>query len=157
VCGGRRLNHLGVEDAKGIYIEPTVIRLTDFDALKNLKLIQEEIFFPLLPIVRIDSRPEASQDKKLTKDQIRLDKMLRIITTNPFGLRVSFWSRSHAIIRKVISSVHNCGLLRVNCRHVDFSLYLATHGGTGKTGGPHGEMNYIWQKTSHLQGVSVKL
>ena len=34
-----------------------------------------------------------------------------------------------------------------------FSYYLSTHGGTRKSGGPFGEMNYFWQKTSHLQGI----
>jgi hypothetical protein len=35
------------------------------------------------------------------------------------------------------------------------SYYLSTHGGIKKTGGPFGEMNYIWQKTTHLQGISL--
>jgi CRP-like cAMP-binding protein len=33
--------------------------------------------------------------------------------------------------------------------------YLAGHGGTGLTGGPHGELHYPMLRTTHLQGVSV--
>ena len=51
--------------------------------------------------------------------------------------------------------IHNSGLLRINSRHAGFSPYIATHGGTGKSGGPYGEMNYVWEKTTHLQGVSL--
>ena len=35
------------------------------------------------------------------------------------------------------------------------SMYLSSHGGVGKTGGPYGEMNFIWLKTSHMQGISL--
>ena len=80
--------------------------------------------------------------------------MIRIARSNEYGLRTSVWVSSNYYIRKFIKNIDNSGLLRINSRHVDFSLYLGTHGGTGKTGGPFGEMNYVWQKTSHLQGIS---
>jgi hypothetical protein len=42
----------------------------------------------------------------------------------------------------------------VNDSHVGSVPYLATHGGTGRTGGPFGELNYAVFRTSHLQGIS---
>ena len=49
----------------------------------------------------------------------------------------------------------NGGLLKINDSHIGFVPYLATHGGTGRTGGPFGELNYPILRTSHLHGVSV--
>jgi hypothetical protein len=56
-------------------------------------------------------------------------------------------------MRKFAKQLDNCGILRINLRHVGFSYYISTHGGTKRSGGPYGEMNYFWQRTSHLQGV----
>ena len=81
--------------------------------------------------------------------------MTDIVNNHQYGLRLSLWMSSVKYLRKFIKQLGNSGLLRVNSRHVGFSYYLSTHGGVGKTGGPFGEMNYIWQKTSHLQGVSI--
>jgi hypothetical protein len=66
------------------------------------------------------------------------------------------WVKSKDYIEKFSKSINNCGLLRINSRHVGFSLLIATHGGTGKSGGPFGGMNYICEKSSHLQGISIK-
>ena len=54
-----------------------------------------------------------------------------------------------------MNNLSKSGILRINSRHVNFSSYLATHGGLKLSGGPFGEMNYVWQKTSTLQGVSI--
>ena len=49
----------------------------------------------------------------------------------------------------------NAGLLKVNESHISFAPPLATHGGTGRTGGPHGEMHYPILRTSHMQGAAI--
>ena len=54
-----------------------------------------------------------------------------------------------------MQSIDRSGLLRINSKHIGVSTYLSSHGGIGKTGGPYGEMNYIWLKTSHMQGISL--
>ncbi len=155
ITGGQRLNHLGMPDGKGIYLEPTLLRIANVDKLEEYQLMQEEIFFPLLPLVRVGGKPVATSHKHLTKNEVIFEKMVYLVNANPYGLRASVWCRSDSTVRRFIAQIHNCGLLRINCRHVDFSLFLATHGGTHRTGGPHGELNYVWQKTTHLQGVSV--
>jgi hypothetical protein len=55
----------------------------------------------------------------------------------------------------MVTRVHNGGLLKVNDSHIGFVPFLATHGGTGLTGGPFGELNYPLLRTSHLQGISI--
>lgn len=145
LIGGERVNHLGVEDGKGPYIRPALLSIEDDEKAKDMRCVKEENFFPLLPLVKING----SSDKEI------FDKMIKLVSSNEYGLRISIWVRSYYYVRRFIRYVSNSGLLRINSRHVGFSLFLSTHGGTGKTGGPFGEMNYVWQKTTHLQGISL--
>jgi hypothetical protein len=80
--------------------------------------------------------------------------MTDFVNDHSFGIRTSLWISSARYLRKFAKQLDNCGTLRINSRHIAFSPYLSTHGGTRRSGGPFGEMNYFWQKTSHLQGVS---
>lgn len=143
--GGDRIDHNGIPSQNGPYLNPTVISFEDNTDLWGIKCLREENFFPLLPLVRIDSSSDAAI----------FDSMVELLNRNEYGLRTSVWVRSNLYTRKFVRHIHNSGLLRINSRHVDFSLYLSTHGGTGRTGGPYGEMNYLWQKTTHLQGISL--
>jgi hypothetical protein len=59
------------------------------------------------------------------------------------------------VITRFADEVHNAGLIKVNDSHIGFAPVLATHGGTGLTGGPYGELHYPALRTSHLQGASV--
>ena len=142
LCGGERANHLGQLDPNGFYIRPTVLAVHDDGAARSMRCLREEIFFPLLPLVKVSG-----------DDQQIFQKMIEISNANEYGLRTSVWVTSGFYMRRFAKLLDNSGLLRINSRHVGFSPYLATHGGLGKTGGPFGEMNYMWQKTSHLQGV----
>jgi acyl-CoA reductase-like NAD-dependent aldehyde dehydrogenase len=145
VQGGERVDYKGNKDDKGAFIVPAVLSIEDSERAVEMDVVKEENFFPLLPLVRV----------KGVSDEDIFKKMINIANSNEYGLRTSIWVKSSLYIRKFIRQMHNSGLLRINSRHVDFSLYLSTHGGTGKTGGPYGEMNYIWQKTTHLQGISL--
>ena len=104
--------------------------------------INEEIFFPLLPLVKVKG-----------SDEDIFDEMTGMVNAHNYGLRTSLWISSGKFARKFVKQLDNCGILRINSRHAGFSYYISTHGGTGRSGGPYGEMNYFWQKTSHLQGV----
>jgi acyl-CoA reductase-like NAD-dependent aldehyde dehydrogenase len=142
VCGGERADHLGKPDEKGAYIQPTLIRIDDIENAKKMLCINEEIFFPLLPLIKIGG----------SDDEI-FAKMVEMVNLHNYGLRTSLWISSGTFTRKFAKQLDNCGILRINSRHAGFSYYISTHGGTGRSGGPFGEMNYFWQKTSHLQGV----
>ncbi len=143
VCGGKRVNHRDEEDKNGMYVRPTILEIDDRAVpLQELRCVNEEIFFPLLPLVIVSGND----------DEI-FAKMIRLVNFHRFGLRASLWVRSPRYLRKFSKELDNCGILRINSRHVGFSPYISTHGGTSMSGGPFGEMNYFWQKTSHLQGV----
>ncbi|MFH0763212.1 MAG: aldehyde dehydrogenase family protein [Candidatus Omnitrophota bacterium] len=142
ICGGKRMNHQGKLDENGSYIQPTLIRIDDVDKAKTMMCINEEIFFPLIPLIKINGSEEDI-----------FNKMVEMVNTHNYGLRVSLWISSGTYTRKFAKQLDNCGILRINLRHVGFSYYISTHGGTKRSGGPYGEMNYFWQRTSHLQGV----
>jgi acyl-CoA reductase-like NAD-dependent aldehyde dehydrogenase len=74
---------------------------------------------------------------------------------NKYGLRLSAWVKDSKYVRKFAKDFSYSGLLRINSRHVGFSIGLSTHGGIKLSGGPFGGMNYVWEKTSHLQGISI--
>jgi acyl-CoA reductase-like NAD-dependent aldehyde dehydrogenase len=142
ICGGKRINHLGKLDEKGFYIQPTLIRIDDIEKAKNMLCIKEEIFFPLIPLIKVSG-----------SDEEIFNKMVDMVDVHNYGLRTSLWISSGKFTRKFAKELDNCGILRINSRHAGFSYYISTHGGTKRSGGPFGEMNYFWQKTSHLQGV----
>ncbi|MCM8796234.1 MAG: aldehyde dehydrogenase family protein [Candidatus Omnitrophica bacterium] len=149
LCGGSRIDYKGNIDQNGIYIQPTVIVIEDDKKAFDLKCVRDENFFPLLPIIKVSSDKQGK-----AKDKVIFNKMINIADLNEYGLRVSAWVSSYTYIRKFIKYLES-GLLRINSRHVDFSYYLPAQGGIRKTGGPFGEMNYVWQKTTHLQGISL--
>ena len=142
ICGGKRVNYLGELDNKGSYVQPTLIQIEDVEKAKKMLCINEEIFFPLLPLIKASGSNEEI-----------FNKMVDMVNDHNYGLRVSLWVKSGKFTRKFAKELDNCGILRINARHAGFSHYISTHGGTNRSGGPFGEMNYFWQKTSHLQGV----
>jgi acyl-CoA reductase-like NAD-dependent aldehyde dehydrogenase len=144
LCGGRRIELDGSPSPSGLFVEPTVVRLDGLEASRRVRCVGEETFFPLLPVVVLDPRP----------DDALLDEVLETMNGNPFGLRNSFWTGSDRIVDAVSRRVLNGGLLQINESHLGVSPYLATHGGTGQTGGPFGELNYPMLRTSHLQGIN---
>lgn len=142
IYGGERVNHLNQEDKKGMFIRPALLQIDNFEKALEMQCLKEEIFFPLLPLIKISG----------SDDEI-FQKMAYAADAHGYGLRTSLWISSAKYLRKFLKQLNNCGIFRINSRHAGFSHYLSTHGGTRKSGGPFGEMNYFWQKTSHLQGI----
>jgi acyl-CoA reductase-like NAD-dependent aldehyde dehydrogenase len=151
LCGGERVNHRNIPDKSGIFITPAVLEVEEIEAALTMKCFTEENFFPLIPIIRVKGNAVSEEEK----DETIFKKMVSLANGHQYGLRLSAWVISKEYIEKFSEYLHNSGLLRINSRHVGFSMGLASHGGTKKSGGPFGEMNYIWQKTSHLQGISL--
>jgi acyl-CoA reductase-like NAD-dependent aldehyde dehydrogenase len=144
LCGARRVDVNGEESTRGMFCEPTVIRIDGLERAGGLSCVREETFFPLMPVIV----PGPSPDDRLFED------MVEFINGNKYGLRNSIWTGDERIARRFADSITNGGQLRVNDSHIGFSPVLATHGGTGQTGGPYGELNYLGLRTSHLQGIS---
>ncbi|MEV7320801.1 aldehyde dehydrogenase [Streptomyces sp. NPDC093970] len=146
VCGGRRLDvHGRPDDTRGLFLEPTVLRVNGLKTARDLDAVRHETFFPLLPVVV----PEQADDDEL------LVTVADFVNGNEYGLRNSLWSGSERTVDAFLRRIRNGGLLKVNDSHIGFLPLLPTHGGTGLTGGPGGEANYPILRTSHLQGVSV--
>ncbi|MDD4165420.1 MAG: aldehyde dehydrogenase [Endomicrobiaceae bacterium] len=152
LCGGKRVDHNGIENKKGLYFQPTLISIdSDNQSLLDIKCVKEENFFPVIPVIKVKS----TKNNKFDRDKDIFEQMIYFAEKNEYGLRASVWVQSAYYTRQFMKYLDKSGLLRINSKHVEVSSYLASHGGIGKTGGPHGEMNYVWQKTSHLQGISL--
>lgn len=145
LCGGERWDHTGKPSKYGTYLAPTVIRVEDENA-DRFKCIREENFFPLIPLVKVGT--QSGDDEEIFRT------MMRFVNTNRYGLRSSVWAQSPRYIRRFAAHIDNSGTLRINSKHIAFSAFLGTHGGTRLSGGPYGEINYVWEKTSHMQGIS---
>jgi acyl-CoA reductase-like NAD-dependent aldehyde dehydrogenase len=145
ICGGQRIELDGTRSDTGVFLEPTVLRVNGLSKARSLDAVRHETFFPLLPMIV----PEYEEDEAL------LRSMVEFINANEYGLRNSVWARSPEIIESCVAGIRNGGLLKVNDTHIGFVPYLASHGGTGLTGGVFGEANYPILRTSHLQGVCI--
>ncbi|MEV8021856.1 aldehyde dehydrogenase [Streptomyces sp. NPDC086554] len=145
VHGARRLEVDGSVSDTGPFLEPTVLRVNGLDGCRDVAAVDEETFFPLLPVVVPE--PEA--------DDVLLARVIDHVNTNRYGLRNSLWATDSSVVDEFVRRVGNGGMLKVNDSHIGFVPYLPSHGGTGLTGGVFGEANYLMLRTSHLQGVSI--
>jgi acyl-CoA reductase-like NAD-dependent aldehyde dehydrogenase len=145
VAGGERIDQDGLADPSGLFLQPTVLRVDGLALADDLRAVRRETFFPMLPVVV----------PKLADDTALFDEVLRFLNANPYGLRNSAWIGDPDLVDEFCTRMTNGGLLKVNDSHVGFVPGLATHGGTGLTGGPFGECNYPILRTSHMQGISI--
>lgn len=143
LAGGRRVDIRGEPAFDGFFFEPTVVRVDGLEAADTLGCVREETFFPLLPLVI----------PKEAADDVLLEAVTDFMNRNPFGLRNSVWANDPAVLEAFAERVHNGGQIKFNESHIGFSPYVATHGGTGLTGGAFGELNYVALRTSHLQAL----
>ncbi|RKT53617.1 aldehyde dehydrogenase family protein [Saccharothrix australiensis] len=144
VCGGRRLTLAGTPHPAGPFLEPTLLRVDGLGTAAGLSAVREETFFPLLTLVV--PHPEAD-DGRLLSD------VIGFLNRNRYGLRNSLWTGDPAVAERFVAGVRNGAMLKVNQPHLDFVHLLPSHGGTGRSGGVHGEATYVFLKTSHLQSA----
>lgn len=141
--GGYRMDAQGRPDPEGNYVAPTLVELEAETVIdRSLKCFDDEIFFPLIPVVRFSGKDAA----------IRAE-MSSIIDRSPFGLRASVWSEDPEVLRYFAQQLNAVGLLIFNDDHAQSPKYASPWGGPRRSGGPHGENHLFWEKTSHLQGV----
>ncbi|MFH8617771.1 aldehyde dehydrogenase family protein [Streptomyces sp. NPDC017979] len=146
VHGGRRLEVDGRPSDTGFFLEPTVVRIDGLHGARNLSVVRDETFFPLLPIVV----PAAGGS-----DDALFDEVLAFVNANAYGLRNSLWTSDPGTIERYLDTVTNGGNLKVNDSHSGFLPFLPNQGGTGLTGGAFGEASHPMLRTTHLQAVSV--
>jgi len=146
LCGAERMNAEGAEDPRGLFLAPTVVRVDGLIAARGLDCVREETFFPLLPVAVTE--PAEDDDDLLTR-------VIDYVNANQYGLRNSLWTADERVVDRFVSETHNAGQLKVNESHIGFVPLVATHGGTGLTGGPSGELHYPMLRTTHLQAAVI--
>ncbi len=95
LCGGKRI----VRD--GYFFEPTVLTNVNH----SMKVMQEETFGPVIPIMRFEEIEEA----------------IHLANGSKYGLAASVWTSNNDIAKKIASSL-NCGTVWIND-----SLFLQAH------------------------------
>jgi delta 1-pyrroline-5-carboxylate dehydrogenase len=99
--------------------------------------------------------PELTASDGSQTEAALMEDVIDFINENEYCLRNSLWCRSPELIHAFVQGVRDSGLLKINDSHIGFVPYLATHGGRGLTGGPHGELHYGALRSSHMQGVVI--
>ena len=128
LCGGSRVGD------RGFFIEPTVFA----DVQDNMKIAQEEIFGPVMSIIKF-------QD---------LDEVIRRANTTMYGLAAAVWTRditkAHAIANNV-----RAGTIWVNCYNVIDAA--APFGGFKQSGIGRELGEYGLEQYTEVKTVTVKL
>ena len=130
-----QIAHGGKTDKRALFISPTVLRGVGFDD----GIMQEEIFGPILPVVRYEHLPEA------------LEKI------RPFGKPLSFYlfGKRSAVTDRLFREV-SFGGGSLNDTVLYFGNRRLPHGGVGTSGmgGYHGEFGF--REFSHYKAVLEK-
>jgi succinate-semialdehyde dehydrogenase/glutarate-semialdehyde dehydrogenase len=108
LVGGRRNPSL-----PGLFYEPTVL----VDATHEMKVMREETFGPVLPIVRVRDEEEA----------------LRLANDSPYGLSANVWTRSRRHGVELAERIES-GSVCVNDMAVTFGVIEAPFGGIKQSG-----------------------
>ena len=108
LCGGERLPQLGPN-----FYAPTVIA----DVNHSMRLLKEETFGPVLPIMPFDTEDEA----------------VRLANDSEFGLAASVWTRDRHRGEAIAKKIH-AGTVMVNDVICGFGISEAPHGGVKASG-----------------------
>jgi acyl-CoA reductase-like NAD-dependent aldehyde dehydrogenase len=136
-AGGYQMAADGTESATGYHIAPTVVTLdAEHCFTSSLKCIDEEIFYPLMPIVRFSG----------SDDQV-LAQMSQLIKREPIGLRASIWSNTSNVIAHFTREIDLVSMLRFNSDHSPAPNYASFWGSS------NGDNHLFWERTSHLQAI----
>ncbi|MGZ4837366.1 MAG: aldehyde dehydrogenase family protein [Terriglobales bacterium] len=123
LAGGRRITELGPN-----FYAPTVMTGVDH----SMRIMREETFGPVLPIMAFDSDEEA----------------IRLANDSEFGLAASVWTRDRSRGERVARQI-SAGTVLVNDAVVGFGISEAPHGGVkcsgmGRTHGRLGLEEMVW-------------
>ena len=125
LIGGSRLPDLGRN-----FYAPTVLA----DVMQEMRIMREETFGPVLPIMRFDTEEEA----------------VRLANDSEFGLAASVWTRDRARGEALAKRI-KAGTVMVNDVVSCFGISEAPHGGVGASGvgRTHGKLGLdemVWVK-----------
>ncbi|MFW9953137.1 MAG: aldehyde dehydrogenase family protein [Candidatus Thorarchaeota archaeon] len=111
--GGYRMNYLGESDPAGIFYKPTI--LTNISA--DMRIMQEEVFAPALPILSVSS----------------VDEAISIANNTRFGLRSSIFTDNPEIRMKWAKEIEAAGVC-IGQDHLYFDPHMPHLGGYKDSG-----------------------
>ncbi|XDV32446.1 hypothetical protein PO909_003251 [Leuciscus waleckii] len=125
----------GDSDESECYIAPTVLR----EVASGSKVMQEEIFGPILPIITVNGLNEAIQ----------------FINEREKPLALYVFSSSSKVIKQMISETSSGALLANDCL-VHFTISDLPFGGVGNSGTGRYHGKYGFDQLSHLRSCLIK-
>lgn len=125
LAGGTRLANLGAN-----FYAPTILA----DVTHEMRIMQEETFGPLLPVMSFDSDDEA----------------VRLADDSEYGLAASIWTRDRSRGERLARKI-DAGTVMINDAVSCFAISEAPHGGVkssgiGRTHGRFGLDEMVWPK-----------
>jgi acyl-CoA reductase-like NAD-dependent aldehyde dehydrogenase len=108
LCGGRRNPRL-----RGLYYEPTVL----VDVSHDMKIMREETFGPVLPILRVSDEEEA----------------IRLANDSRYGLGANIWTKDAARALRLATRIDS-GSVCVNDMTMTYGAFEAPFGGRKESG-----------------------
>ncbi|XP_056302038.1 aldehyde dehydrogenase family 3 member A2b [Danio aesculapii] len=117
------------------YIAPTVLR----DVKPDAKVMQEEIFGPLLPIVTVNS----------------VDEAIKFINQREKPLALYIFSSDKKLIDRMIAETSSGGVMANDCL-MHFSVSSLPFGGVGDSGMGRYHGQHGFDNLSHMRGVLLK-
>ncbi|XP_077403770.1 aldehyde dehydrogenase family 3 member A2b isoform X2 [Vanacampus margaritifer] len=125
----------GDNNEEECFIAPTVLR----DVKPDAKVMQEEIFGPLLPILTVNS----------------LDDAIQFINKGEKPLALYVFSDNNEVIKKMRDETSSGGLLVNDCL-VHFSVTSLPFGGVGNSGMGCYHGKHTFDQLSHLRGCLIR-
>lgn len=113
VAGGKRCDWLGMPDPAGIFYEPTVL----VDVTPDMRIMQEEVFAPALPVYPVKS----------------VEHAIQVANASRFGLRSSVFTNDCSVMQKWAKEVQAAGVT-VMQDHLYFDPYMPHLGGYKDSG-----------------------
>ncbi|XP_058483031.1 aldehyde dehydrogenase family 3 member A2b [Solea solea] len=125
----------GGSDEADCYIAPTILR----DVKPEAKVMQEEIFGPLCPIVSVSD----------------LDEAIKFINKGEKPLALYVFSSDDKVIKRMVEETSSGGLLANDCL-VHFSVSSLPFGGVGNSGMGCYHGKFSFDQLSHKRGCLIK-
>ncbi|CAL8350023.1 unnamed protein product [Lota lota] len=125
----------GDSDESQCYIAPTILR----DVKVESKVMQEEIFGPVLPIITVSG----------------VDEAIQFINEREKPLVLYIFSHDNKLIKRVIAETSSGGVLANDCL-VHFTVSALPFGGVGNSGMGRYHGQHSFNQLSHMRSCLIK-
>lgn len=132
LCGGNRITEGDM--GKGFFVEPTIFA----DATPNMRIVQEEIFGPVLAVQKFSSEAEA----------------IELANNTVYGLAGGVFTQDGAKALRVIKKLR-AGITWINCYHPTYNE--APWGGYKQSGIGRGLGTYGFEEYTEVKQININL